>query len=145
MGSGFFICPKYLGILIAFAVLKSYQNNPKWMNFKWWLIVGFALYTFGSIIYGRYQEGISIGILADIFWIILYLTILYIYMPKFEKKEEVDKRVNEIPLNFGKFIMTATGFILGLSVAIVILCICSFIPLLNFVTIPAMRVVGMVL
>jgi hypothetical protein len=145
MGSGFFICPKYLGILIAFSVLKSYQNNPKWMDFKWWLIIGFALYTFGSIIYGRYQEGISIGILADIFWVILYLTILYIYMPKFEKKEEVDKRVKDIPLNFGKFIMGATGFILGLSVAIVILCICSFIPLLNFVTIPAMRIVGMVL
>lgn len=145
MGSGFFICPKYLGLLIAFSVLKSFQNNPKWMSFKWWIIVGFALYTFGSIIYGRYQEGLSLGILADIFWIILYSAILYIYLPKFDKKEQVDKRVDEIPLKFGHFVMTATGVILGLSVAIVILCICSLIPLLNFITIPIMRVVGMVL
>lgn len=145
MGSGFFICPKYLGLLIAFAVLKSYQNNPKWMSLKWWVIVGFSLYTFGSIIYGRYQEGISLGILSDIFWIILYLTILYIYLPKFDKKEQVDKRVDEIPLRFGHFIMTATWLILTLSVIIVVLCILSLIPLLNFITIPVMRVLGMIL
>lgn len=145
MGSGFFICPKYLGLLIAFAVLKSYQNNPKWMSLKWWVIVGFALYTFGSIIYGRYQEGISLGILSDIFWIILYLTILYIYLPKFDKKEQVDKRVDEIPLRFGHFIMTATWLILTLSVIIVVLCILSLVPLLNFITIPVMRVLGMIL
>lgn len=145
MGSGFFICPKYLGILIVFSILKSYQNNPKWMDWRWWLIVGFALYTFGSIIYGRYEEGLTLGILTDIFWIILYLSILFIYLPKFDKKEEVDKRVDQIPFKFGHFIMTATWMILTLSVLIVILCICSLIPILNFVTIPLMRIVGMVL
>lgn len=145
MGSGFFICPKYLGILIGFSILKSYENNPKWMNFKWWLIIGIVVYTVISMIYGRYVEGISFGIITDIFWLLIYAIILFVYLPKFETKDEVNERYNKIPLNIGKYMKIVSGIILGLSVAIVVLCICSFIPFLNFITIPAMRVVGMIL
>ena len=145
MGAGLFFCPKYFGLLVSFAILKSYENNPKWMNWEWWVIVGFALYTFISTIYGRYQEGLSIGILTDIFWIILYLAILYIYLPKFENKDQINKRVDDIPLRFGHFIMTATGIILGISVAIVVLCISQLIPFLDFITIPLVKALSFIL
>lgn len=145
MPSGFAFCPKYFGLLVAFAILKSYENNPKWMNWKWWIIMGFSIYTFGSIIYDRYQTGISLGMISDILWIIIYLAVLYIYLPKFEKKEEVDKRVDQIPLGFGHFVMTSTGLILGFSVFVVVLCISQLIPFLDFVTIPMVRVLSMIL
>jgi uncharacterized protein YacL len=143
--SKLFFCPKYLGILVAFSILKDFQNSPKWLDWKWWLIVGFALFTFGSIIYGRVQQGISIGILADIFWFLLYLIVLYIYLPKFDNKEQVDKRVDEIPLKLGHVMMTMTGVIIGLCITILILCISQFIPIVDFVTIPIVRVLSVVL
>lgn len=143
--SSLFFCPKYLGLLIAFSTLKSYENNPIWMEWRWWVIVGFSLYTFGSIIYDKYTNGLSLGILTDIFWIILYGSILYIYLPKFDKKEQVDKRVDQIPFKFGHFIMTATGILIGLSVVIIVLCISQFIPIIDIITIPLVRAMAFIL
>jgi len=145
MGNGIFVCPKYLGILIVFSILKSFEKEPKWMKFKWWLIIGFIFYTIISIIYGRYEEGITFGIITDILWLLLYSIILFVYLPKFETKDEVDERYKKIPLNIGKYINIITSIMISLSVIIIVLCICSFIPFLNFITIPTMRVIGMIL
>ena len=145
MGSGLLMCPKYLGILVVFSIIKNYQNNPVWMDWRWWMIVGFSLFTFGSLVYNRYYSGLSFGILTDILWIILYSAILYMYLPKFDQKSQVDKRVDDIPMRFGHFIMTATALIISLSVFVIVLCISQLIPFLDFVTIPVVRVLSFIL
>jgi hypothetical protein len=143
--SGLLFCPKYIGLLVAFSIIKSFQNDPKWLDWRWILIVGFSIYTFGSMIYNRYKSGLSVGILVDVFWLLLYSCILFIYLPKFNNKDQVDKRVNQLPFNIGNMIMTMTGIIVGICVAIVVLCISQLIPIINVVTIPLAKMLSVIL
>lgn len=143
--SGLLFCPKYVGLLIAFSIIKNFQNDPKWLDWRWILIVGFSVYTFCSMIYNRYTNGLSLGILTDVFWIILYICILFIYAPKFDNKEQVDIRVNQIPFHIGNMLMTATGIIVGICVAIVVLCVLQLVPFLNFITVPLVRMLSFIL
>lgn len=136
-------CPKYLCILIIFAILKNYENNPKFMNWKWWVIIGGIVLSTLSTLYNMYEVGFKFSIITNILWLILYGLILYLYAIPFSKKEEVDDRVKKLGFA-GHAIMTFTWIIMVFAIIMVILCITQFIPIVDIVTIPIVRVLSII-
>ena len=142
--SSLLTCPKYIGYIIALSVFIDYQNHPVWNNWKWKVIMFFSLVNIVSICYKRYTEGLSsFSVIFDIIWLLLYLTILRFYGPKFDNATIVKQNINSDILRIGPQLKRLSGVGLALSIFVVLICICQFIPGLNVLAIPIMRVLSM--
>lgn len=143
------ILPKYIGYLIVFSILANYQIDPKYMDWKWWLIITVSFFNIIMIIWNRYQNGFDAKIIVDIFWLLIYITIIYMYIIKFTSKDEIYERLKKTPGEFLKkvatFISVLTGIVITLCVLIIILFVCQFIPIVDVVAIPAVNILSFIL
>jgi hypothetical protein len=143
--SSLLACPKYLGFIAGFSIFIDYYRNPKYQDWRWFLLMGLSVINIGMIVYKRYKEGISLGIIADIIWIALYAAIIYIYVIPFDNKDIVKERLKNDPLKIGTKLPWLAGIGLTLSILIVVACVCQVIPVVNVVAIPLMRVLSFVI
>lgn len=138
-------CPKYLGFIAGFSIFIDYYRNPKYQDWRWFLLMGLSVINIGIVVYKRYQEGISLGIIADIVWIALYVAIIYIYIRPFDNKDIAQERIKNDPLKIGPKLPWLAGIGLALSIIIIVACVCQFIPVVNVVAIPLMRILSFVI
>jgi hypothetical protein len=143
--SSLLACPKYLGFIAGFSIFIDYYRSPKYQDWRWFLLMGLSVINIGIIVYKRFKEGISLGIIADIVWIALYVTIVYLYILPFDNKDIVKERLKNDPLNIGTKLPWLAGFGLTVSILIIVACVCQLIPVVNVVAIPLMRVLSFVI
>ncbi len=143
--SNLLTCPKYLGFIALFSIYMDYNRDPKWMDWRWFLLMSLSVINVLIIIYKRYKAGISIGIISDILWIAVSVEILYLYALKFSNKDDVNERVKNDKTKIASKLPWIVGFGLVVSILILIACICQFIPVVNVVAIPLMRVLSFVI
>lgn len=147
--SSLMILPKYIGYLVVFSVLADFQRDPKYMDWRWWVIISVSIFNLIMIIWNRYKDGLNGRVIADLVWILIYITIIYAYVIKFASKDEVKERLRKELGGFFekvyKFINIIIGIVIALCVIIIVLFICQFIPVVNAFAIPAVRVLSFIL
>lgn len=131
--------PRYLCNIFVFSIFLSYQKKPVWNDWRWRVIIPFSFINMLLILYGIYQIGIGLNIIPSLLWLFVYCTILRFYMLRFDK-DTIKNTIKQDPLKSDKWFKWIVGIGLTLSSLGAVLTVLQFVPVVNFVAIPALAI-----
>lgn len=134
--------PRWVLFLISCSILTSYLENPKYMDWRWYILMILCVLSSLNIFYSWYKrykadQILSLGVVMDIMWIFLYINILRLYVIKFDPSDSKTQQKwdGDVILKFLKTVLISMTVIYAVLVVCYILC---FVPVVG---VPAMRVV----